>query len=411
MFKLKKGNVIQKINSMDRKQIYTYGGVAIAVIVALLLLASFLGNAEDPSFEGFSSRGYDLANSPFVTDEAEQALLASKYPDMQEQPSNFLYSEEEKEARQEADGVDPDALDEEALDTEEEDFSSGSSGSGSSTGSSSGSRGYGGYRGSGAGRQPTTINSMGHANQAQAGGHGVSGYWGGPNVDNRPYQQRDIDTGKIQTQKEQTPDAKRALSQFSKGAQLAAGMKDNRALNIKRAVMGADSKTGAVDLKDVKDSSQLDTSAPQNETPDLQALKDEVKDTANNPDKNKNDNKVETKESFLEQLGKQLLDIGLKLGEHMLTQWLDDKWQDRREFNKVKGTYTAGWKPGEAAPEWITKLPFWDPKWGNGNDSSKYNDMVNQLTGATIHQNNSYKPQYPPYFYGSGQGQDQTQTK
>ncbi|MBO4674526.1 MAG: hypothetical protein J5601_00345, partial [Elusimicrobiaceae bacterium] len=108
MFKLKKGNVFQKLNNMDRKQAYTYGGIMVAVVVVLLLLVSFLSQEEDPTFDGFNTRGYDLADSPFITDEAEQYLLSSMYPDMQDNGANALYSVVEKEARQEEDALNED---------------------------------------------------------------------------------------------------------------------------------------------------------------------------------------------------------------------------------------------------------------------------------------------------------------
>ena len=105
MFKLKPGNVFQKLNKMDRKQAYTIGAIVLVCFVALLTLASFLGNAEDTSFEDFNTRGYDLAQMPFLNDEAEEYLLASKYPDMQGNNSTMLYSAAEKEARQEEDAA------------------------------------------------------------------------------------------------------------------------------------------------------------------------------------------------------------------------------------------------------------------------------------------------------------------
>ena len=83
MFKLKPGNVFQKLNQMDRKQAYTLGAIVLVCFVALTTLASFMGNADESSFEDYNTRGYDLAQMPFLNDEAEEYLLASKYPDMQ----------------------------------------------------------------------------------------------------------------------------------------------------------------------------------------------------------------------------------------------------------------------------------------------------------------------------------------
>lgn len=350
MFKLKKGNVIEKLNTMDRKQIYTYGGIAIAVVVALFLLASFLGNAEDPSFDGFASRGYDLAASPFATDEAEEYLLASKYPDMQDQPSSFLYSAEEKEARQ---AEDEKAFEEE-MDEEDEDddpfgvSSRSGSRSGSKTSSSrssssarSGSRGYSSRTGSGS-RQKTDINRMGNAQRAQVSGGGVNNAPFGStrrDSDSRRNNGRESTTGKTTTPAQQNQSGRRALAQFSQGASLAAKMKDNKDLNLKRALMGNGQETnvlnedGTLDLSKV-DSSQLDTNAPQDETPDLTSLQKNVEKAGNDAKNDAKNPEAEDKPDYWEEFWHSLVDIGKRIGEHMLTNWLDDAWDDRREQNK-----------------------------------------------------------------------------
>ena len=107
MFKLKPGNVFQKMQKMNKKQAYTIGGIVVALFIALLTLASFMGDAEETSFDGMNTRGYDLAQMPFVNDEAEEYLLASKYPDMQGNNSTMLYSSSEKKDRQEEDAKHP----------------------------------------------------------------------------------------------------------------------------------------------------------------------------------------------------------------------------------------------------------------------------------------------------------------
>lgn len=336
MFKLKKGNVIQKLNSMDRKQMYTYGGIVVALMVVLVLLASFLGNAEDSSFDGFSSRGYDLANSPFITDEAEEYLLASKYPDMQENQMNLLYSPEEKEARQQEDA----AQTEEEQEEEEENARSYDGDSEEKT-SSAGSRGYTGYRGGGGGSAPKTeVNSLGKASLGQAGGSWGSDSWGGPRLDTNPYKERNVDTGKNQTQKVETQqDAKRSMAQFAQGSRAAAGLKDNRNLNFKRAVLGGGSEAsafrddGTVDWSKV-DPSQLDTNAPQTGTPDLDSLEDKVKDAADKAKENE-DNKEKTEwwEPFM--------DMAMRLGEHLLTNFLDNQLAQLQENNKMNSLYNG----------------------------------------------------------------------
>ena len=78
MFKLKPGNVFQKLNKMDKKQAYTWGAIVLVCFIALITLASFMGKADEASFEDFNTRGYDLAQMPFLNDEAEEYLLASK---------------------------------------------------------------------------------------------------------------------------------------------------------------------------------------------------------------------------------------------------------------------------------------------------------------------------------------------
>ena len=155
MFKLKKGNVFEKINNMDRKQAYTIGAIGAVLLVALLMLGSFAGGDEDGSLDNFNARGYDLATMPFVNDEAEQFLLSSKYPDMQGNGSSLLFSLQDKEERQEAD----EEFDEEG--DEEEEFDEQEEGEGGSSGGYSGGRsggGYGGGRGgSGGGRCTCSI--------------------------------------------------------------------------------------------------------------------------------------------------------------------------------------------------------------------------------------------------------------
>ena len=352
MFKLKKGNVIEKLNAMNRKQIYTYGGIALAVVSALFLLASFLGNAEDPSFDGFSSRGYDLATSPFVTDEAEEYLLASKYPDMQEQPSNFLYSQEEKEARQAEDA----ALDEEEEEEDDDPFHvrSGSSsrdddhytGRSSSSRSGSSSRGYKGRGGSGS-RQPTQINQMGNAQRAQVSGGGASNApFGGTRRDSDSRKDNNKEGAKSQTPAQQNQSGRRALAQFSQGASAAAKLKDNKDLNMKRALMGNGNEAnpfnedGSVDLSKV-DGAQLDTNAPQNETPDLTSLQDSVKEAGDAAkDKAENNNNGE-KEDYLIEFLKSLVDIGKSLGESMLNQWASN-WVDGRRDKNIANSMAAG---------------------------------------------------------------------
>ena len=77
MFKLKPGNVFQKLNKMDKKQAYTWGAIVLVCFIALITLASFMGKADEASFEDFNTRGYDLAQMPFLNDEAEEYFYLS----------------------------------------------------------------------------------------------------------------------------------------------------------------------------------------------------------------------------------------------------------------------------------------------------------------------------------------------
>ena len=147
MFKLKPGNVFEKMNKMNRKQAYTLGAIVIVCLIALISLASFMGQADDESFDNLNARGYDLAQMPFVSDEAEQYLLASKYPDMQNNGATVLYSAEEKEERQ-AEDAEAAAEEEQTEEVQEESYSSYDN---SSYSGSSGRRSYGGRSRGGSG--------------------------------------------------------------------------------------------------------------------------------------------------------------------------------------------------------------------------------------------------------------------
>ena len=59
MFKLKPGNVFQKMQKMNKKQNYTIRDNVEALYITLKTLASFMGEAEENSFDGMNSSGYD----------------------------------------------------------------------------------------------------------------------------------------------------------------------------------------------------------------------------------------------------------------------------------------------------------------------------------------------------------------
>lgn len=320
MFKLKPGNVFQKINKMDRKQAYTIGAIVLVCFVALLTLASFLGNAEDTSFEDFNTRGYDLAQMPFLNDEAEEYLLASKYPDMQGNNSTMLYSAAEKEARQEEDA----AAQEEAAGEEET-----APAAETASSSYSGYSGYGGGYGGGRTATPTQVGKLSSASMGTASGRGVNATWGAPSGDFSPY--------KSQEKGSETPvqfknqDARRALSQFAQGSRAAAGLRDSKGANAKKALMGGNilgseaftdqgvdlSKTGGL---------AIDPNAPVSSS-DLGNLDDKVADAAKDAKNAKDEFEDSLQQGFWERLGEQLMsglvDIGLKAGSQFLNQQMN----------------------------------------------------------------------------------------
>ena len=143
------GKVFKKLNHMDKKQAYTYGAIGVVCLVALLTLASVAGGGADDSLDNLNARGYDLAQMPFLNDEAENYLLASKYPDMKNNNVSALYSPRDKKDRQEEDAK-------EAAESGAADTSADTSGS---YNSSSYGSGYTGRGGGGRGT-PTQIGSF-----------------------------------------------------------------------------------------------------------------------------------------------------------------------------------------------------------------------------------------------------------
>ena len=340
MFKLKPGNVFEKINKMNRKQAYTLGAIVVVCIIALISLASFMGDADDESFDAFNARGYDLAQMPFVSDEAEQYLLASKYPDMQNNGSTALYTAEEKEERQAEDAA---QAGEEYASEESQDYSSESSYSDSSYSGSSG-RSYGGYRGSrGGGGGTTQVGRLDSASMGHASGSGVGGSWGAPRGDFSPY--------KSQNKGKETPvtqlknkDARKALYQFARGSRAAAGLKEGKLANAKKALMGGTITGGEAFTDNGVDLSQtsgldLDTNAPSSSSDfNPSDLNDAVND-AKKDSENKDDEDKETlKDRLLEQLYSGLIDIGMQVlsnGANMLMEGAADAAAANSAGNEV----------------------------------------------------------------------------
>lgn len=315
MFKLKTGNVIQKLNKMDRKQAYTLAAIVVVCFIALLSLASFLGGADDTSFDGMTTRGYDLAQMPFVNDEAESYLLASKYPDMQNNGSSLLYSPEEKEARQEEDAANA---------QEDEESTSGSSGRENSySGGGYGGRGYGSGRGGS--RGSTTVGQLGQASVKGAGGSGMTGTFGAPRGDFSPYKSQDKGT-EIAPQLKNT-DAKKALSQFAQTSRAAAGLKDGKGGNAKKALMGGNIKGSEAFTDKGVDLSKsgglaLDTNAPVTSA-DLSNLEDKLDDAAKEAKEESDQIKEDMWDRLREQLFSGMINMVLNLAGQAAGNLLD----------------------------------------------------------------------------------------
>lgn len=249
------GQTWAKLNKMDRKQAYTWGALAVVVLVALLTLGSVLGGGDEDDFSAFETRGYDLANMPFSADEAEQYLLASKYPDMQNVTAAGLYTKEDKKNRQEEDA---EAAAEQAaqLDT-----------SASSTASQYvPGRYYGG--GSAGPAAPTQVGTLNSASLKSPSGSAMSGTFG-PMGDFSNFRSQDKGRDVFNAQQGRGGDARQALFRTAVGSRAAAGQKDNRLVNAKKAMMGGNIKgsdaflsdSGAVDLSKAA-GLNLDTNAP-----------------------------------------------------------------------------------------------------------------------------------------------------
>ncbi len=275
-----------KLNSMNRKQAYTWGAVAVVGLVALLMLGSLAGSSQKDNFEEFESRGYDLANMPFSSDEAEQYLLASKYPDMQGEQVSGLYSPQEKAERQAEDAA-------EAAEADEDRPRHGDSGSYGRQNRSYGNSYSGGGRGGSGGR--TQVNRLNSANLKGASGSGMSGSFG-PTGDFSNFRSQDKGSDKA-PRSLGGQDARKALFQAAVGSRAAAGQKENKLLNAKKAMMGGNvegsqafmNDSGAVDLTNAK-GLNLDPNAPVTSA-DLSGLDDAIKQKAD--EKKKEEQKEE----------------------------------------------------------------------------------------------------------------------
>lgn len=299
------GKTWKKLNSMDRKQAYTWGAVILVGVIGLLILASAASGEKD-DFSDFETRGYDLANMPFSSDEAEQYLLASKYPDMEEGNKGMgLYSTEEKEARQEEDA-----------EQAELDTSASSSASEYVPGRYYGGGGSG--RGSGA---RTKVGSLGSASIKGASGSGLSSKFG-PTGDFSNFRSQNKGNDKAPGRL-RGGDARTALRQTAMASRAAAGLKNDKMLNAKKALMGGNvdgskafmDDSGAVNLGEAA-GLELDTNAPTSSA-DLSGLDQGLNDAKEKGQKEGSENDKEKNEwaEFAMEILREAVKFGLQLAE------------------------------------------------------------------------------------------------
>lgn len=318
------GNAFKKLNSMDRRQAYTYGAVVVVALVALLTLGSVAGSSDKEDFSDFETRGYDLANMPFSTDEAEQYLLASKYPDMKDKGAPGLYSASDKAARQ--------AEDAEAAEEAASELGTSATSQGSAYVPGRYYGGGAGGRGSGARTQVGSLNS---ASLKGASGTGMSGTFG-PRGDFSNFRSQEKGSDRFTPQGPGSGDARKALYQTAMGSRAAAGLKDGKLLNAKKAMMGGNIKgsgafmddSGGVKL-DKLGGLQLDTNAPASSA-DLSELDKGVNDAnkkAQEQAQEEDENKI-WKEMAVE-LIKKVVDFGLNVAQ----QYVGAKISEARAAN------------------------------------------------------------------------------
>lgn len=412
MFKLKPGNVFQKINTMDRKQAYTWGAIVVVVFVALLTLASSMGDADDASFDGLDSRGYDLAQMPFVNDEAEQYLLASKYPDMQDNNATVLFSAEEKAARQEEDAANEEAVANSSQEEDEDTYSS----SYNRRSSRDDNYSYGSRRGGQGRREPTPIGQLNSASIGHANGGGVSSTFGAPRGDFSTYKNQD--KGKETPSQLKGQNARQALYQYAKNSQAAARLKEGKGANAKRALLagkiqGSDAFTkDGVDLDKLKRAGlTLDTNAPITSA-DYDSLAQDVSDAVSNAEKK--DQKEE--ETFWDRLKDEMLSLATDVAKQGLSRLVSngvDEMFDRRDANRAGQKYAAEYLSGcttnDSGCVTLAKNILGEnssdyAKWINGNGS--LGSYISPRRAGRYLRQTGNKEYMQKYYEGWGSGSD-----
>ncbi len=406
------GKTWAKLNKMDRKQAYTWGSIAVVVLLALITFASAMGGNEE-DFSGFETRGYDLANMPFSSDEAEQYLLATKYPDMQNSTlPPGLYSSAEKEARQEEDAQ---AAAEEQQSWAAEEDSSANYVPG---------RYYGGGTGGGGRGTPTQVGTLNSASLKTAGGSGVSGTFG-PTGDFSNFRSQEKGSDVFVPQ-QSTGDARKALFTSAMGSRAAAGQLDNRLANAKKAMLGNVqgsaafmNDSGAVDLSKAA-GLNLDPNAPVSSA-DPNAFNDALDAAHDDAGQDAADqDQAEWWQTMLQDLAKQAAQAVLSWGLNKSTEAIDGAQAKRTgeqlEMSKIvqeenaKGLQLKSDIGGDVFQDYLangkaSKMNY-DPVTGETTTSVYENingDMietrtVTSATGGTTTTTNNISEQYAKYM-------------
>lgn len=304
------GKVFKKLNHMDKKQAYTYGAIGVVCLVALLTLASVAGGGADDSLDNLNARGYDLAQMPFLNDEAENYLLASKYPDMKNNNISALYSPADKKERQEED----------AKEAAESAASAGAAAdsSGSYNSSSYGS-GYTGRRRGGGQGTPTQIGSFSASgSMASASGGNTSATYGGTmRGDFSPFQ-RDSKGNEAPFKPQ---NAKQALTRFN-AASRAAARGANKAVDSRKALLGSRVEGGfGTDSNGVPLGESKGVNYDEAESADLSGLDDTMAEKAQESRDKKEAEKLAEEKGWWEQFRDKLVDGALNMG----MQWAGHK--------------------------------------------------------------------------------------
>ena len=367
MFKFKPKKVFEKLNKMDRKQAYTIGAIVAVSVVALLMLISLSGT-DDSSFQGFDSRGYDLADMKFATDAAEKYLLAAKYPDMQDNGSTLLYSKAEKEARQEADA-------QAAQEEQETATNAGAESSSGSGGVAIQGHGYGGYRVGARGGGKTEVGQLSTTGMASSGGSGINTNYG-PSGDFRQFKSRE-DKGLGP----QTPLAIRQNKEaaaFRTASLQAARSRENKLTAARKAVQqlsvdGQNPTTTAPTIDPTGGFSISGDDVPV--TTDLDNLDKAVENAAKDAQKKNDDDKKDDKLGFWEQLGQDLLRQAATTLVNSFMSGIGDTIKDGFSANSASRSARKGKASSLAGGDWDS-LSASDQAYlkSKGINSSNWND-------------------------------------